>query len=176
NATPGAVFNIRAVYWYVVTFGIFNHLQGFDSPRAEHDDDLLDDIEKDQRLYASGAHLVNLQAVLQGKVGPIAVRDTFQFEYQDIEGGPEAATVFYSTVHDLLLPRTGFTIQNDAEVLWLFDFGLVTGIRHTYVQTFYDDSDYAAMEDTDDPNSPIHKLGLLAAWTLWDEPGTRFNK
>jgi hypothetical protein len=62
-------------------------------------------------------------------------------------------------------------IANDLDVLYVTDFGLNIGLRHTSVFP-----QYTKAQNPDDTDNSHQRLGLLAAYTWRDDGYTRFNK
>jgi hypothetical protein len=110
------------------------------------------------------------------KVGPIAARSNFKLIYSDFDlRGDEP--VFYDITLDELLPDEGWMLSNDADLLYLTDFGLTLGVRHTYTRAFFAPRHFGGTEPADDPTRPNHRVGPLAAYQFYEEEGpSRFNK
>lgn len=161
---PLAILKFNATYDGVGYFGTFNLAQSFDSPHADYSDTAIADTEDDMINQATTGRLATLSALLQAKIGRIAVRDNAVFYYIDLNlredpvTGREDPVVFSQTI-DMLMPNEGWTMTNDADFLYLFDFGLTLGARYTYTLPFYRDSDFLPGESTDDPNGPTHRVG-----------------
>ena len=75
----------------------------------------------------------------------------------------------------MLFPNGGWGLSNELEMLYLTDFGLILGVQYTIVHAFYPDSAFLSGEPTDNPNTPVHRVGPLAVYTFFDHPGARFN-
>jgi hypothetical protein len=63
-------------------------------------------------------------------------------------------------------------------VLYVSDFGLVAGLRHTKTDAWYQRSD---VSDDGEPlpaadNGPMHRLGPFLAYTLFSDPGAAFDR
>ena len=59
--------------------------------------------------------------------------------------------VFYDQLFDNLMSDEGWYLQNDLNVVYMFDFGLSAGLRWTYAHVFYQDDDFTA--PTEDPST-----------------------
>lgn len=168
---PLAVLNLQAIYNAVGYFKTFDQMQTFQSPAAPYSDTTLDK-RTDQRYPAMG-HMVTLSALLQAKVGRFAVRDNVKFYWVDFDMKADprtgrADTVYYDQTLDILQPDRGWVVTNDADALYLFDFGLRIGARYTYTHAFYRDDMYLAGEATTNLND-THRIGpaILYAPPKW---------
>jgi hypothetical protein len=81
------------------------------------------------------------EARLQAKAGPIAVRNTLGafFTKIDLRDGD---TVFYDQTFDILMANEGWTLVNDADLLFVGVDQWTIGVRHSAVHAIHgDDSD-----------------------------------
>jgi hypothetical protein len=176
---PLAVLQLRAAYGVMSFFGTFDFLQSYNTPTAEHYTAEYESTT-DQR-YAETGTQAQLSALLQGKVGPIAIRNNLQFFRTDInlrdnDGDGRKDPVFYYIRDDIMIRGHGWHMINDSDVLYLSKFGLTAGVRATVVKAFYKTEDYLTGEAIQDPNSPTFRLGPLLGFTFFDRPEKRFNK
>jgi hypothetical protein len=178
---PLAVLNLQAIYNAVGYFRTFDQLQSFQSPNARYSDTDLDD-RTDQR-YATTGHLITLSALLQAKVGRVAVRDNVKFYWTDmaLDVDPETGrqdTVYYDQTLDILQPDRGWVVTNDADVIYLFDWGLRVGARYTLTHAFYKDRMYPRFEERLNRNSPTHRVGpaILYAPPKWHAKAAKRTK
>ena len=176
---PLAVLQLRAAYGVMSFFGTFDFLQSYNTPTAEHYTAEYESTT-DQR-YAQTGTQAQLSALLQGKVGPIAIRNNLQFYRTDInlrdnDGDGRKDPVFYYIRDDIMIRGHGWHLINDSDVLYLSKFGLTAGLRATVVKAFYKTEDYLTGEAIQDPNSPTFRLGPLLGFTFFDRPEKRFNK
>ncbi len=168
---PLAVLNLQVIYSAVGYFKTFDQLQSLQSPAADYADS---DLEKStDRSYPGLGHMVTLSALLQAKVGRVALRDNPKFYYAafDLKSDPvsgRADTVYYDQTLDILQPNQSWTTTNDLDLLYLFDFGLRVGARYTYTHAFYRDSMYLPGESTKNRND-THRVGpaILYAPPKW---------
>jgi hypothetical protein len=79
--------------------------------------------------------------------------------------------VWYEATLDAPIPGTGWVVANDLDVLYMTDFGLNTGVRYSSVFPQYD-----TRQSPQDTDTSHHRVGLLAAYTFFDEGYTAFNK
>lgn len=164
---PLSILNLRAQYEVVGYYGTFGHMQSFEDPMAEWSDDDLSELKDQGTNYTTTATRLWLTGQLQAKVGPVAVRNTFEAAkmWADLRDGDR---VFYSPLMDYLVEDGGWTMQNTLDVVYILDLPLVIGLRHHVMWAEYS-SDVAA----EDPNGPAHRLGPLIVWPfLSQETGT----
>ncbi len=105
----------------------------------------------------------SLQARLQAKVGPIAIRTTNLFRYFDLSGdeGSTQKDLFYDQTLDLVTPLQGLVYQNDTDLLYTkSNQAWVLGGRYTFAKSFAQDLDAEISKQIYD----IQRLGLLFAW------------
>lgn len=158
---PLALLNLHVIYNAVGYFKTFDQLQTFQSPAVDYSDTKLE--ENTDRRYPGTGHMVTASALLQAKVGRVAVRDNVKFYWvsfdvkADAESG-RADTVYYDQTLDILQPNKGWVMTNDVDALYLFDFGLKLGARHTFTHAFYKDSMYLPGESTKNLNQ-THRVG-----------------
>ncbi len=176
---PASIFNLRAFGEVQKYFGTFGMLQSFPTANANYSDQTLKDLRDSTTTPPQTATVLHasIQPMLQLKVGPIALRGLFQFDYWDfkVRAGD---TVAYEATFDTLLPDNGWTLSIDADVLYTGRKNTAIGLRYSHVHPFYNakhlGSD-AALEAYDGENMH-HRLGLFAAYTLADAGPSTFNK
>ncbi len=168
---PLSLLNLRFTAEYLHFYGNFTFLQSRPDAGADLSDDALKDNETGPfGNYSAGGVHVTFEPMLQAKVGPVAVRDRALFGWfdMDLRAGDR---VWYEATLDTAVPGTGWVVANDLDVIYVTDFGLNVGTRFTSVLPQYTE----AQNPTDEDNSH-HRLGLLAAYTFFDEGYTAFNK
>jgi hypothetical protein len=177
---PLAVLNLSASYDGIGYFGTFDLVQSYPSPRANYSDSEIANQGEQGFDQATRGHLITLSALLQAKVGRIAMRDNVKGYYFDLFLREDLATgredpVSYDQTLDILVPDEGWSLTNDLDLLYLFDFGLTLGARYTYTKAFYRDSDFLPGEPTDDPNGGTHRIGpaILYAPPKWSAKAAR---
>jgi hypothetical protein len=173
---PLAILNLQATYNYVGYFTTFDQLMSFDSPAANYSDTELSRRGDEGENYRTKGHLVTLSALLQAKVGRIAIRDNLKAYWADIDLR-DGDTVFYDQTLDILEPNRGWVLNNDADLLYLFDFGLKLGARYTLTHAFYREDHFPTGQPVvRGVNSPMHRIGPAFLYTFYDKPERRFNK
>lgn len=169
------------VVGYFSTFGLF---QSFDSPDADFRDSVisargqLPDGDPAKNYPTWGSQLT-LGMDLQLKVGPVAARNLLRLvrgSYQLRDGD----TVYYDQFYDVLAPNNGLYLNNDTDLLYVSDFGLVAGLRMNVTQPFYGPEHLPVGErwtgPTDHDNGPTLRAGPLISYTFFDDPTALFNK
>lgn len=176
--TPLTILRLYASYEIVGYFSTFNLFASFPSPFSDFSDTGI----KDQSNQAGTASYdtyggqLTLGATVQVKLGPIAARNLFRAGHVSFRMR-DGDRVFYDQLSDMLLPNDGWYLINDVDVLGLFDFGLAIGARWTYSHSFLEAQHYAPLDNPAVvPETDIHRLGLLAAWTIEDNQGARFDR
>ncbi|HEU4411821.1 MAG TPA: hypothetical protein VFS43_41660 [Polyangiaceae bacterium] len=172
---PLSVFQLTASYSASLFFGGFGHLQSYPSAASPHSDDDRDAGEEAGRAYRTTRGQFTVQPLVQVKVGPVAARSATRFIYNlsDLRRGDR---VSYDPVADLLVPRDGWVIANDSDLVAVTPFGLTAGLRYSMARAIYDDDDFAPGEDPRSPASrTIQRIGPLVSYTFFDRPGAGFN-
>ncbi|MCB9705982.1 MAG: hypothetical protein H6711_29245 [Myxococcales bacterium] len=177
---PLAILRLRASYGLLSFFGTFDFLQSYNTPTAEHYTAEYESTTNNR--YSETGTQAQFAALLQAKVGPVAIRNDFQsfrtdINLRDNDGDGRKDPVFYFIRDDIMIQGHGWHIINDSDVLYQASkFGLTAGVRATVVKAFYKDSSFLPGESTDDPNGPTFRLGPLIAYTFFDRPDKKFNK
>ncbi|HNN91129.1 MAG TPA: hypothetical protein PKI03_02625 [Pseudomonadota bacterium] len=193
---PISIFNLRVGLEYMQLFGTFGFLQSYSSPTDEYDDKRLAACSTrsalDKCMYqtedgstvtgsddvrntpAAGLHLM-IEPQLQVKLGPVLLRDKLAIEYWAMGTRP-GSRVFYDVTLDTLVPRRGWVIANDLDVLFITRFRLAAGLRYSVVQALYADSDFRPGEDRSLADNTVQRLGPTLSYTFFDRGYTSFNK
>jgi hypothetical protein len=176
---PASVLSLAASYEEIRFFGNFNSLESFASPLADYDD--AERLRRGQlpagspdAPYAAHGTQLNLAGTLQAKVGPFAARGTARFmrpDY-DVRAGDR---VVYDPAYDVLVPNRGWFMSQDVDAVYMTDGGLVAGARWTSTFAFYRASDFAPGEVPHNPNTPMHRLGPVVAYSFWKHRGGVFD-
>lgn len=178
---PLAILRLRASYGVLAHYGNFQFTQSYDTPTAEYFTAEYY-ATKDNRYATVGSQGI-FGALLQAKVGPVAIRNDLNFYRTDVDLEDNTGLfgdddVFYYIQDDMMIAAHGWHMTNDTDVLYIADFGLTAGIRTTVTKAFYPDDVFLPGESTDDPNGPSVRMGPLIAYTFYDKPEEkkRFNK
>ena len=178
---PLTILRLYAQYDFIGYYGTFNLFSSFDSATADSSDTAIRDRADVPGLanYATTGGILTLGATLQMKIGPIAARSLFRAAYASYDVRP-GDRVYYDQLYDMLMPNHGWLVANDLDVLALFDvdeFSFALGGRWSYSHSFFDEGHYAPGEDlTNLPETDVHRLGPLFAWTLDRDPGSSFDR
>lgn len=178
---PVAMVHLRLTAEKLAYFGNFMFLQS----RGSANDDLSDAAMKanakgPQANYAgSGTHL-SIEPRLQAAIGPIVVRNSAFFGYFDM-GLRDGDRVWYEATVDVPVPGRGWVFTNDLDVLLRRPMGaamLTVGVRYSMVRPLYTGRDVSPVEDPDAAaaRNDHHRVGLLAAYTLFDRGVGPYNK
>ncbi|HYI03228.1 hypothetical protein, partial [Hyalangium sp.] len=171
---PLTIFNLRLSAEYVGFFSTAGFLQSRSSPNIDYSKSALDAGEAARQQYAASGARFALEPFVQMKVGPIAVRNRFSFEYWRM-GLQDEDRVWYDGTLDTLVPGEGFTYTNDLDLLFLGLPPLVVGARYSLVEPLYSSRQLPDGEVLSADNGH-HRVGLLAAYVFYDRGYTAFNK
>ncbi len=178
---PVALFNLRLTAEALGYLGNFTFIQS----RASAFDDLSDKAmaankEGPQGNYRSGGLHFTIEPTLQAAVGPIVVRTKAFFGRFDMSL-QRGDAVWYEPTLDVPVSGNGWVFANDLDVLYRKSMGeamLTLGLRYSVVRPLYGKADVLEGQDVDAAikANDHHRVGVLAAYTLYDRPGTSFNK
>jgi hypothetical protein len=174
---PLTLLKLWASFELIGYYGSFDLMASFPSASADFSDSAIEDRVEDDRAasYATTGRQINLGATLQVKAGPVALRGLFR-AFRASFDLREGDRVFYDQLFDVLVPNDGWTLVNDVDLLWVSTFGLTAGLRWSLAEPLYDDDrHYGPGEAADAPSNSLHRLGLLAAYTLAKNPGGRLD-
>ena len=148
-------------------FGTFDQIMTWPTPVGPYDDRTIRERgDLGLKVGATGGWVATVGGTLQGKVGPVAARSTFQARRFDLAlpGG----TYFYDQFWDRLVADEEWALLADTDLLGLV--GPATfGVRWTWSDTL--------IGDGSDGDLAHHRVGPLFAWRFKDEPvGTAFNR
>ncbi len=169
---PATVLALSAGLFRIGYLSSFGSLQSYPDATAAFSDDEQKAGRDAGKNYPLGGTQFTLRATALAKVGPIVIRDDALLYHDDLEV-PAGDRVYYNPRLDLLGPAQGYSLINDTDLVWLSDFGFIGGVRGTVTHAFLS----ADEEGTaDGRTTPLVRVGPLAAYTFFDEPGARFNK
>lgn len=166
---PIAVFHLRVAYEFMQFFGTFDYVQSYaepTDPEGYADDNRADNGDQ---AYVTNGHHVYIEPTLQAKVGSVAIRSKFAFEWwqMDIEDGD---TVWYDATLDTYVPGDGFVVTNDTDVLYLAG-DIIAGARLSWVNPIYRDDHFVdGMPDDFDGMSHL-RVGPLGVYTISERKG-----
>ncbi len=178
---PASIFNLRVYGEVQRFFGTFGYLQAFPSANANYSDHTLA-FNKDNPtpLTEPTSSLVkhfSVQPMIQLKAGKIAARMLGMIDYWSFDVRAGGVTV-YEPTFDTLLPRNGWTLASDIDLLYVTGTGLAAGLRHSYVHPFYNARHFtgAADEAAYEGDNAHQRLGFFGAYTFRDDGPSTFNK
>lgn len=151
---PLSVLRLGVGYEYISYFGNMGFMQSFDAYDADASDAALDANKEAGEHYGGHGTQLSFSALLQAKVGPIAVRSKAVLGRVDY-ALRDSDIALFDPLLDILVPVEGWIWTNDLDALYVGD-RFVAGLRHSAVDAVYPDVDNSA-----DPNGPIHRLGPL---------------
>lgn len=175
---PLSVLQLFAGYYYLGYFGSFDRVQTFDSLASDFSDDTLKANGEAGLNYAASGSILSVGAKVQLKVGPVAVVSTQEFQKLDLET-QDNDPLFYESEWDMLMPADGWAYKIDNDLLYITDFGLLAGVRHTYTTAYYDSALVQGSPGGINPQKPNHRVGPFLAWRFFTdaaEKRTFFNE
>jgi hypothetical protein len=170
---PIAIFNVSALVDAYGFFGTAGMLQSFRSPLEEHSDAVLNAGTGAGAAYATTGWHAMLKPTLQAQVGPLALQNIVTLDYfsMRLRGGD---TLWYDSGPDTLLPGRGWTLTEEANLVYLAD-KLTLGATFRYVLPFYSAQDFPPGEDIRAGLNSNMRLGALVAYTFLDGGYSHFN-
>jgi len=168
---PLVNFSFGVDYFATYYFGTQGLAQSYPSPHSDYGSSAFSaPRDGPGGSYALWVHQLAMHATLQGVLGPIAVRNTtraLRF-FADLHGSDR---VFYDPILDVVVYKDGWVGQNETDVVYLGTSNFVVGLRYTLTIAWYPSDAYSPGEPQDNPNTPIHKLGPVAAWQFLQSDG-----
>ncbi len=151
--------------WFL---GNFDYMTSYKSADANYSDtDLKAASEAGQNYGAMGLRLT-FGGILQGKVGPIAIRSNTRVHYYRMDTRDDDP-LWFDIFDDILSPSRGFTFVQNNDVLFVRG-RLVAGIRHTWSRSLLGDlADTPAVKALDTPRDSTHRVGPFIAYRLNDQ-------
>lgn len=195
---PLAIWRIDARVGAIQSFGNFNLIQSWASPEtATFADSALketgvrgDDGSPKQAYATTGT---NVSIINEFRIGLLmdqanrpaieARNRTWAMHHRmNLEPGD---TVWYDQYFDLLMPKVGWSVSNDLDVMYRMNLAgtstLRVGARYNWARAYHDDAPpgaapIAGAVSTAEINEGTHRVGPLVAYTFYDEPGGRVNR
>ncbi|MGB0591182.1 MAG: hypothetical protein ACPGU1_16015 [Myxococcota bacterium] len=169
QAQPLAVLYLEASWNWMMWYGVLGHPRTYPDASGDYSDTGVADAAEalGDPSAASGWEL-DLIAELRAKVGPLVIRNRFTMMRSELSSAePVSDSLFYDPLYDLLRPRSGWSLMNDADVLvYLLDEHLIVGARHTMAM---------ALWPGEMGSETTHRLGPLVAYRFFMEPGAAFD-
>jgi len=170
---PLSILNLSVAYEMLGFFGTFNTTTSFATPMGNYFSDPFTQRARDNAAAAGGAqtalgHVVTLGALVQVRLGPLALRTNFRFVYHSLS--LRAGTrYFYEPYLDILASNDGWVMVNETDVIYQTPFGLNIGARYTQTDAYYS-------SDQDPLGSGASKrLGPVFTFTFFERRRGGFN-
>ena len=170
QAQPLAVLYLEASWSWVAWYGVLGHPRTFADASGDYSDTGISEAaEAKGEPGATGGWELDLVAELRAKVGPVVIRNrTALIRSELTEAAPKMNPLFYDPLYDLLRPRSGWSMTNDADVLvYLLDEHLIVGARYSLAYAMWPGELGSEMN---------HRLGPLVAYRFFMEPGAAFDQ
>jgi hypothetical protein len=180
---PITPIRVWAAYDVAGYFGFFDLFQSFPSPNADFSETALSargELGEDDPLrnYATYGTQLTIGLDLQVKLGPVAARNLTRV----VRGDYRLRTgdrVYYDLTYDVLAPNRGAFVNNDTDLLWVSDFGLIAGLRANataplYGPVHFDEKEGAGSLFAD--NGPTLRGGPIVVYTFFDGEGGWVSK
>ncbi len=164
---PINLFRFRLKSEAIGLFGTFGSTQSWENGLQANNQGWSDSVLNAREdtvgdNYATYGLRSSAEGLLQAKVGPVAVRSTFQTVHQVLQLR-DGDQLVYDQVLDVLIPNNGFALNNDADLLGLIQDGrFVAGVRHTWTHT-------PAAHDGDTPAYTQQRVGPMFMWSILDD-------
>lgn len=181
---PLSVFNLKLNVEYIDYFGTFTSVESFPTPLADFGASARRRI-KDQGLnYSTSGLRMSITPFVQMKVGPVALRNRFTFEYFAIDLR-KGDTVYYEPAFDTLAPGRGTFLSDDLDLFYVIDLPgggsfshgrIAAGARYSMFKPLYKSTDYQIGDDPSREHNEMHRVGPLVAFTLFDDGYSRFHE
>lgn len=173
DVMPMAALQLGLTYEVLGYFGNFQNVFSAATPTAAAADADRNANAAAGLNQAAWGSLLTLNALLQAKLGPIAVRS--QLTASNIHMRDLTGPYFYEAINDLLVPSRGWFLSNDADLLYISKFGLFAGVRYSLSHAFYDDPAPRSGPGFGNLNSN-HRIGPLLLYQFFDEPEAMFSR
>ena len=176
---PYSVLNLRFMAEYLHYYGNYTFMQSRPSAYDDLSDASMKANEKGpQGNYAASGFHAAFEPLLQFKFGPIVLRNKMLIGYFDmnLRAGDH---VWYESTLDVALPGKGMVFANDLDLLYQVKLGGATlnvGPRYTVVAPFYSADQVLPTQFVGGVDNGLQRLGLLAAYTFYDDGYSKFNK
>lgn len=172
---PVSVIGVSATCDVVGYFGSFGSILGYPSPRGDASDSARRERARQGDNRAMVGVNVRLSTLLQGRVGPVAVRSQLHFNYAQLPLDAQDR-VYYEPALDFLHPNGGWSLLSELDAFYFFPKGWLLAVRYTVTKGFFK-SVNPPLEDARDRSIPaLHRLGPGVLYTFFDRPGSRFNR
>lgn len=181
---PLSVFNLKMNLEFVDYFGSLGTIQSFPSALDDFSASTRDRNKELGRGYGAKGARFSITPFVQIKVGPIALRNRFTFEYFaiDLRGGDR---VFYEPAYDTMLAGHGKMISDDLDVFYIKDLPaggffshgrIAAGVRYSAFKPLFDSNDFRPGEDRSREKNEMQRIGPIVAFSLFDDGYSKFHE
>lgn len=167
---PISLLRLQAGYEIVrYNGGLDQMLTWDDASNVNYSDDNIEALAADGTLKAQGS-IFTLEARLQAKAGPVAVRATLaRYDYSyDVDG-----FAFYDQTLDILAPTDGVVTMGDFDLLYVATDQLTVGARSSHTRS---EAEFAADDSEALRRASIDRTGALVAYKFKSDQGSRFDQ
>ncbi len=172
---PLTILRLWALYEIVGYFSSFDLMASFPSATSAFSDTAIRAGSGGGRPgYSTYGGQLTLGANAQVRFGPLAVRDALRVIRASF-GLRAGDRVFFDQLFDLQIPNDGWALNNDLDVLFISDFGLMAGARYTFATPFNEDRHFAPGDDPALAANHVHRLGPMIGYTFERHPNSRFD-
>lgn len=174
---PIGLFRFTARWEWVQWFGILDHMQSYKyADNADYSDAGVKSGGDAGSNYAGSGWQATLIGEFKARIKDVVVRNRTTAVYSDMDLR-EGDRVWYDAYYDLLAPASGWTLLNEADLLYfLLEDRLIVGARHTLMTPFLDDDALSTGNSEDLKDYPIQRVGPLVAWHVYDDPGAKLSR
>jgi hypothetical protein len=178
---PLAILNLSASFERVQWFGTFSFVQSYASANENFSDGAIRERARADAASAeaAGGWMLTLNAILQAKVGDIAVRNTARGVWNSLSLR-DNRPVFYDSFYDAMSPNGGWVFTDDLDLIYQnSEMGFNVGARFSAVLPLYTTSswgaDGAALPGRGAENAPTMRVGPLVSYTFREGRHSFFN-
>lgn len=170
---PLTILTLGGSFHHVGYFGSFDLLQRFGSASEDFSDTRLEERSEAGLNHPESGIEATAKALALAKVGPIVIRDDLLFTYTNL-ALEDDERLYYHPRFDVLAENEGWFVHNDTDVVYLSDFGLLAGARFSLTHSFFSEENVGGEAGED--AQTMMRLGPVALFSFFDEPGASFNK
>ncbi len=172
---PLSLLKLGARWEFLGYYGVLDHLQSFGDAGEDWSDTTIADLGDAGENYATHGWQFTAIAELRLKLGPVAMVSHVEFMHvgMRLRAGDR---VWLDPNFDLLMPKSGWAVVKDTSLVALIGDHLVLGARYSLSHVFYPDESFATGSSTGGAPGTQHRIGPLAAWKFFEDPGAVFDK
>jgi len=171
---PLAIINLRARAEALGYFKSLGVLQSWRSPYDDHSDTAQSLRNAAGENYSTYGLHATVEPTLQAQVGPIAVQNHFSLDYWNMRLH-SGDTVWYDAGPDHAIPGNGFTLLEEASLVYLRG-PLTAGLNFRYAAPLFTEANFRPGEDPHGLNESNSRLGAIFAYTFFNRGYTPFDQ